>query len=213
MKIITQWFDAGTMEYVCRWHRLLQCVLACDKATEPFYRLVTDARQINIYESAWRVKNFTVAELCLILMPNSLMAVRDLMPAYHLVRYSAGGCRGDTRYLVRCVTYHSRTGYEARRTMQSGCGSDDCLGWCDKSLMAFCVCGHVGRFAAAQFGHKVSNTGLAVLTDAVVVYASEELSVDSGAYVDDFMHSIAVLRYLTNSLQAWRSVVRYAPRH
>ncbi len=33
---------------------------------------------------------------------------------------------------------------------------------------AWGVKGHVGRFAAAQYGHKVSNTGLAVLTDAVV---------------------------------------------
>jgi hypothetical protein len=67
------------------------------------------------------------------------------------------------------------------------------LEWCDKSLMAPCVGGHVGRFAASQFGHKVSNTGSAVLTDAVFVYASEKLNVDSGSYVDDFMHSIAVL--------------------
>ena len=40
----------------------------------------------------------------------------------------------------------------------------DCLGWRDKSLMALCVEGHVWRFAAAQFGHKVSNTGLAIVT-------------------------------------------------
>jgi hypothetical protein len=51
LKIITQWFDAGTLEYVCRWHRLPQCILACgsvDKATKPFHRLVTDGRPINI---------------------------------------------------------------------------------------------------------------------------------------------------------------------
>jgi len=130
LKIITQWFDAGTLEYVCRWHRLPQCILACgsvDKATEPFHRLVTDGRPINIYASAWRVKYITVADLCLMLMWNSLMAVRDLKAAYHLVRYS--GCRGDTRYLVRWITNHAKTGYVARRTMQSGCGPGDCLGW------------------------------------------------------------------------------------
>ncbi len=59
-------------------------------------------------------------------------------------------------------------------------GPADCLGFCDKSLMATCVAGHVGRFSAAQFGHKVSNTGLAVLTDAVVKYASKELKVKFG---------------------------------
>jgi hypothetical protein len=39
LKITTQWFDAGTLEYVCRWHCVQQCILACgwvDKATEPF---------------------------------------------------------------------------------------------------------------------------------------------------------------------------------
>ncbi len=57
--------------------------------------------------------------------------------------------------------------------MQSGCGPGDCLGWCDKTLMSLCVEGHVGRFAAAQFGHKVSNTGLAIVTDVAVVYAGK----------------------------------------
>jgi hypothetical protein len=79
--------------------------------------------------------------------------------------------------------------------MQSGCGPGDCLGFCDKSLMAICVEGHVGRFAAAQFGHKVSNTGLAVLTDAVVKYASKELEVDSGAFVDDFLNALAIIMH------------------
>jgi hypothetical protein len=58
--------------------------------------------------------------------------------------------------------------------------------------MAICVEGHVGRFSATQFGHKVSNTGLAVITDAVVVYASHTLQVDSGAFVDDFLKSVGV---------------------
>jgi hypothetical protein len=174
IKIITQWFDAGTLEYVCRWHRLPQCILALGavpKNTEPFWRAITDARPINVYARAWRVKYVTVSDLCLMMSKNALMAVRDLRQAYHLVRL--GGCRGNTRYLVRWVTNHSRTGYMPVRTIQTGCGPGDCLGWCDKSLMALCVAGHVGRFAAAQFGHKVSNTGLAIVTDAVVKKASK----------------------------------------
>jgi hypothetical protein len=51
--------------------------------------------------------------------------------------------------------------------------------------MALCVKGHVGRFAAARFEHKVINTGLAIVTSAAVVYASNELELDSGAFVDD----------------------------
>jgi hypothetical protein len=72
----------------------------------------------------------------------------------------------------------------------------DCLGWCDKSLMALCVEGHVGQFAAAQFEHKVINTGLAIVTGTAVVYASKELELDSGPFVDDFLHCIIVLAHL-----------------
>ena len=100
IKIITQWFDAGTLEYVCHWHWLSQCILVCrsvPKATEPFFRLVADARPINVCASAWRVKYIMVSDLCLVLMCNSLMSVLDLKAAYHLVRYS--GCREDTRYI------------------------------------------------------------------------------------------------------------------
>jgi hypothetical protein len=171
--IMTQWFDAGTLEYVCRWHRVPQCILACgaaDKSTEPFVCLITDGRPIIVYAQAWRVKYVTVSDLCLVLTPNALMAVRNLKAVYHLVRYA--GCRGNTRYLVRWVTNHDRTGYVARRTMQSGCGPGDCLGFCDKSFFGISVGGHVGRFAAAQCGHK---------------------EVDSWTFVDNFMHSCPIL--------------------
>ncbi len=101
IKIITQWFDAGTLEYVCRWHRLPQCILALwavPKNTEPFWRPITDARPINVNARACRVKYVTVSDLCLMLSKNVLMIVRYLKAAYHLVWY--GGCRGSTCYLV-----------------------------------------------------------------------------------------------------------------
>jgi hypothetical protein len=194
VQILTTWFDAGTLEYVCRWHRLPQCILAygaVPKNTEPFVRMITDGRPINIYARAWRVKCITVTDICLMTTLKALMTVRDLKAAYHLVRYS--GCRGDARYLIWWITNYAKTGYVAKRTMQSGCSPADCLGFCDKSLMAICVAGHVGRFSAAQFGHKISNTGLAVLTYAVVKYASKELEVNSGAFVDYFLNAIAIL--------------------
>ena len=212
IRIITQWFDAGTLEYVCRWHRLPQCILALGavpKNTEPFWRVVTDARPINVYARAWRVKNATVSDLCLMMSWNALMTVRDLEAAYHLVRL--GGCRGNTRYLTRWVTNHSKTGYMPVRTIQTGCGPGDCLGWCDKSLMALCVAGHVGRFANSQFGHKVSNTGLAILTDVVVKKASKEWEIDSGAFVDDFLNSLMVMLHaLCKGLEGGCPVCRAA---
>ena len=196
IQILTAWFDAGTLEYVCRWHRLPQCILACGavpKNTEPFVRIITDGRPINVYARAWRVKYVTVTDICLMTTIKALMTVRDLKAAYHLIRYS--GCRGTTRYLIRWITNYVKAGYVARRTIQSGCGPGDCLGFCDKSLIAFCIGGHVGRFACAQFGHKVSNTGLAVLTDVVVKYASKELEVNSGAFVDDLLNARAVIAH------------------
>ena len=155
--------------------------------------MITDGRPINVYARAWRVKYVTVTDICLMITIKALMTVRDLKAAYHLIRYS--GCRGTTRYLIRWITNYVKAGYVARRTIQSGCGPGDCLGFCDKSLIAFCIGGHVGRFACAQFGHKVSNTGLAVLTDVVVKYASKELEVNSGAFVDDFLNARAVIAY------------------
>ena len=50
LKVITKWFDSGVLEYVCRWHRLPQCFLACGavpKATESWWRLITDGRPNN----------------------------------------------------------------------------------------------------------------------------------------------------------------------
>ena len=50
--VITQWFNAGSLEYVERTHRLPHCILAVGsvpKNTAPLRRLITDARPINIY--------------------------------------------------------------------------------------------------------------------------------------------------------------------
>ncbi len=192
-QMVAGWFDSNVLEYACRWHRLPQCILACGavgKNSAPWWRLVTDARKINDYCFAWRVKYVTIADLCLMLMPCALLTVRDLKAAYHLIKY--GGCCGAAQFLVRWVTNHSRAGYVAKKYMQAGCCPSNCTGYCDKSLLAICVEGHVGRFSAAQFGHKVSNPGLSIVTDAVVTYSSKELEINSGSYVDDFLRAILV---------------------
>ena len=48
-RVLAAWLDAGSPEYVERWHRLPHCILACGsvpKNTEPYRRLITDARPI-----------------------------------------------------------------------------------------------------------------------------------------------------------------------
>ena len=50
--VMTQCFNAGSLEFVERLHRLPHCILAIGsvpKNTAPFRRLITDARPINKY--------------------------------------------------------------------------------------------------------------------------------------------------------------------
>ena len=194
--VITQWFNAGSLEYVERTHRLPHCILALGsvpKNTAPLRRLITDARPINIYADKWRVKYATVQEVCLILTLCALMWIRDLRNAYHLVRL--GGCRGSTRKLLRWVTNRDGTGYEAAPTFESGCNTSNCLGFCDKSMFGMCAAGHVARFAVCQFGHKVSNGPLWVLTNTVCAYATRVHQVDAQAFVDDLLKSLKVIAH------------------
>ena len=194
--VMTQWFNAGSLEFVERLHRLPHCILAIGsvpKNTAPFRRLITDARPINKYAERWRVKYATVQEICLMLTLCALIWVRDLCNAYHLVRL--GGCRGSTRKLLRWITNHDGTGYEPAPTFESGCGPGSCLGMCDKAMFGMCVAGQVSRFAVCQFGHTVSNGPLWVLTNTVCAYASRRLDVDATAFVDDLLNALGVVAH------------------
>ena len=193
LPVLAEWFNAGSLEYIERFHRLPHCILAVGavpKNTDPFYRLITDARPINIFAESWPVKYATVSEICLMLIVCALLWIRDLKNAYHLVRL--GGCRGKTKKLLRWITNSDGTGYVPAATFRSGCSPGDCLGMCDKSMFGLCVAGHVGRFAVTQFGHKVSNGPLWVITNTVCSYATRVQEVDSTAFVDDIMNALGV---------------------
>jgi hypothetical protein len=72
ISVLSEWFNAGSLEYVERLHRLPHCILAIGrvpKNTAPFHRLVTDGRPINRYAESWRVKYATVGDICLIIRP------------------------------------------------------------------------------------------------------------------------------------------------
>jgi hypothetical protein len=50
--VLAEWFNAGSLEYVERLHRLPHCIMAVGsvpKNTDPLHSLITDARPINIY--------------------------------------------------------------------------------------------------------------------------------------------------------------------
>ena len=127
LKVLADWFVAGSLEYVERFHRLPHCILAIGavpKASPPFRRLVTDCRPINIFAEKWRVKYAAVSDICLMLFWCAMLWIRDFRNAYHLVRL--GGCRGRTKRLVRWITNDAGTGYVPADTFQSGCGPSSC---------------------------------------------------------------------------------------
>ena len=162
MPVVTEWYAAGSLEFVERLHRLPHCILAVgavSKNTRPFRRLVTDARPINVYAEKWHVKYTTVQDICLLLTVCALIWTRDLSNAYHLVRL--GGCRGRTQKLLRWITNADGTGYVPAPTIRSGCGPGDCLGFCDKSMFSLCVAemSVVSRFASSVTGCLTVRSG------------------------------------------------------
>jgi hypothetical protein len=99
--VLSEWFNAGSLEYVELLHRLPHCILAVGrvpKNTAPLHRIVTDARAINIYAEGWRIKYATVGNICLMLTICALIWIIDLKNVYHLVRL--GGCRCRTEKLL-----------------------------------------------------------------------------------------------------------------
>jgi hypothetical protein len=66
----------------------------------------------------------------------------------------------------------------------------NCLGVCDKAMFGMCTEGHLGRFAVAQFGHKVSHGPLCILTEALLTLASRKYCFDMAAFVDDMLSAI-----------------------
>ena len=57
-------------------------------------------------------------------------------------------------------------------------------------MFGMCAEGHVGRFAVAQFGHKVSHCPLWILTEALLALASRKYGVDMAAFVNDMLSTI-----------------------
>ncbi len=62
-----------------------------------------------------------------------------------------------------------------------------------KSMFGMCAAGHVGRFAVTQFGHKVSNGPLWIITNTVCAYAARVHKVDISAFVDDLFNKMNMI--------------------
>ena len=95
----------GTFEYIQRGWRLPLAVMAVGavpKSTDPFWRLVTDARPVNVFADKWNVKYISIRSLRLILGPKMLFWTVDLKSAYHLC--VLGGCGRPWKKILRWLS-------------------------------------------------------------------------------------------------------------
>ena len=109
---------------------------AVPKSTDPFWRLVTDARPVNVFADKWNVKYISIRSLRLILGPKMLFWTVDLKSAYHLC--VLGGCGRPWKKILRWLSSEDGKTYELLRSRIYGCDGSDCSLGCDKSMLAVC---------------------------------------------------------------------------
>jgi hypothetical protein len=157
------WTWQGIVEIVprnCPLPLFIEPLGAVPKATDPFWRLILDARLSNEYQDSWGVWYFSVWQLAALLDHCDIMFAEDLEDAYHLCIFS--GCTGRPFWsLMLTVDEHGHLVQRWRLTM--GCDPFNCLGFCDKAMSGFCIDGFVGRFAAAHFGQRNAGSPLNAL--------------------------------------------------
>ncbi len=76
----------------CPLPLFIEPLSAVDKATDPFWRLILDARISNEFQDPWGVWYFSISALTSLLDVNDIMFAEDLDDAYHLCIFSS--CTG-----------------------------------------------------------------------------------------------------------------------
>mmetsp|Transcript_37009 Transcript_37009/g.98320 ORF Transcript_37009/g.98320 Transcript_37009/m.98320 type:complete len:1072 (+) Transcript_37009:2523-5738(+) len=190
-KILAKWIFQGILEHVGPDDVLPALILPCGavpKSTFPFYRLITDARPANHLIRDWGVSYTSVSQLCDLLCPRDWTWGSDIEDAYHLVPYA--GCGGELRDCPRPVLLgNGRIRWVDGKIV--GCSPRSCKGLCDKSLGGIMIGSVVFRFAACQFGQKVSGSPLHTLMKAIVRGLLRRLPpIASGVWVDDMTQTV-----------------------
>jgi hypothetical protein len=161
------WAWQGIVEMVpthCPLPLFIEPLGAVDKATDPFWRLILDARISNEYQDPWGVWYFSISALAALLDVNDIMFAEDLEDAYHLCIFA--GCTGKPMWT--CVyTFDENGTVVPRWRLVMGCDPYTCLGFCDKAMSGFCIDGFIGRFAAAHFGQRNAGSPLNSLMRAI----------------------------------------------
>ena len=151
---------------------------AVDKATDPFWRLILDARLSNEHHDEWGVWYLSVSALAALLDHCDVMFAEDLEDAYHLSAFA--GCTGELRW-SRVLTFDEQGSLVWAWRLVLGCDPTTCLGFCDKAMSGFCIDGFVARFAAAHFGQRNAGSPLNAFMRAVLRYLASRHSAADAA--------------------------------
>ena len=157
------WAWQGIVEMVprnCPLPLFIEPLGAVDKATDPFHRLILDARLSNEFQDPWGVWYSSIMQLAALLDVCDIMFAEDLEDAYHLSIFA--GCTGKP-FWTRVFAIDEHGCVVERWRLVMGCDASSCLGLCDKAMSGFCIDGFVGRFAAAHFGQRNAGSPLNVL--------------------------------------------------
>ena len=157
---LAEWIAQGIVEVVppgCPPPLFVEPLGAVDKATDPFWRLILDARISNKYHDDWGVWYLSIAALAALLDECDIIFAEDLVDAYHLSVFA--GCTGQLRWVDMLVFGPDGTLIWQRRLVL-GCDPWSCWGFCDKAMSGFCVEGFLMRFAAAHFGQRNAGSPL-----------------------------------------------------
>ena len=161
------WTWQGIVEMVprnCPLPLFIEPLGAVDKATDPWWRLILDARISNEFQDPWGVWYFSVSQLAALLDVCDIMFAEDLEDAYHLSIFS--GCTGLPFW--SCVYTIDENGQIVQQwRLVMGCDPWTCLGLCDKAMSGFCIDGFICRFAAAHFGQRNAGSPLNALMRSI----------------------------------------------
>ena len=162
------WIVQGIAEMVprhCPLPLFIEPLGAVDKATDPWWRLILDARISNEYQDAWGVWYNSASALAALLDYCDIMFAEDLEDAYHLSAFA--GCTGRLHW-APVLTFVEDGSMAWRWRLVLGCTPETCLGFCDKAMSGFEIDGFVGRFAAAHFGQRNAGSPLNALMRSIL---------------------------------------------
>ena len=193
---IANYFARGVMQWVPPWAPSQPVAVtplsAVDKNSDPWWRLVQDARCPNKGAVPWGVKYYTAVELSVLLGYGDFMFAEDCEDAYHLSLVPGCHCRRnreDNWVLVPAHTgldgpengggrddmicdgpFGSRVvpfRFKRVRQLSVGCGAQECIGGCDRAMEGARLDGHTVRITASHFGQTTAGSPLASMLNCI----------------------------------------------